>query len=420
MTEEMSRAKAKVLAVYPEGALWAGYPYRSLYRVMPITNDNDYCIGPIGFGGTPEEAWLDAASRIPAEPKDEAAPEAAGPDIHWCRFCGKQTPHTGNSCNNCGTYDQHIQRHEPATEGAPETHTSLADGMKHAARWKEKYPGFYECEVCAMVRQDPPRPIFPLPVTKEEACRPDCDCVQYVPTPYPVEEVGDDSTDTRTAAMDRWEARVAKVWDSRPPFGLEQCKTMAGIELELELSKAKLPQPVTGSAEIDEIDICRDPYCWGDYCGKKYTSTSAPTPPPSPLPCWACGAKDRVPAESDLRTILGVGQKFPDAQKLAIELVQMHVKTGEHTGEEHAELMYALDVIVNLLRLPAEVSEKKVDLSYRLEWLRPNNRHWKTGRPCEEEITCDRLAKRLIASGDARRCRIVELRTTSKIVAQLG
>jgi hypothetical protein len=54
---------------------------------------------------------------------------------------------------------------------------------------------------------------------------------------------------------------------------------------------------------------------------------------------------------SQLAEILGVGQKFPDEQQRAIDLMKMHAATGEHAGAEGAELLYALDVIVNLLRV---------------------------------------------------------------------
>lgn len=53
----------------------------------------------------------------------------------------------------------------------------------------------------------------------------------------------------------------------------------------------------------------------------------------------------------DLSKILGVGQKFPDLQEEALRLVNLHKSQGEHKGNKHADLMYALDVIVNFLRV---------------------------------------------------------------------
>lgn len=51
-----------------------------------------------------------------------------------------------------------------------------------------------------------------------------------------------------------------------------------------------------------------------------------------------------------LEKILGVGQKFPDAQQRAIDLVNQMKELGEHKGKENSGIMYCLDVIVNLLR----------------------------------------------------------------------
>lgn len=59
----------------------------------------------------------------------------------------------------------------------------------------------------------------------------------------------------------------------------------------------------------------------------------------------------------EAKFLLGVGQKFPEEQQQAIDLVMAMKSTGEHKGKENSGLLYALDVIVNLIRLDKATGE---------------------------------------------------------------
>jgi len=78
-----------------------------------------------------------------------------------------------------------------------------------------------------------------------------------------------------------------------------------------------------------------------------------------------------IPDEiSALKNLLGVGQKFPDEQQHAIDLVNQMKSLGEHQGKENAGLLYAMDVIVDLLRIGRDSSSISTEKTFEEWWNR--------------------------------------------------